>query len=233
MMEFDSLKYNVFMLGYPIGDIRLYNQAFDLWSETWKKVFQASNSMDSYDVDDFCRQQMMSVISDGKGIAALHFYNYFDLLANTTRQHSYLQAVPDSAYNEFNRRDVRYLMSMEYLTISPHWKKSSTGVALSSVMTCLGLALMRQLGVGVVVGFPRKDVKVNKMTYELGFETLVDTVIKCNYPCELVACFAENAKWSGTDIEKNLTDYLWQNATIDPRLLSLFRAGAVPFKNAA
>ncbi len=76
-------------------------------------------------------------------------------------------------------------------------------------MIGLGLKLMQELGVDVVLGATRKDLKVNEISAQHGFETLIPSIMKCKYECEMMGAFKERIKSYPDELTRNMIEQLW------------------------
>jgi hypothetical protein len=192
----------------------LQNSVHRFWLESWWPVFEKSNSLDSLDTDDFYRQHVVYAISQGSKIIACEFSTFFDLGHPIYKKHSYFSHFQPESFALIEERGYQTAMTGEYLTATPDWRKRNTGISLGSVLVGLNLKLLKAYNIDVLFGSARKDLKVNSLVSEFGFQTLIPSIIKCNYDCELMYVDAKSFRSHPDASTQGLIDRLWQNAEI-------------------
>ena len=197
--------------------IGLQNQVYRSWFAEWQKVF-SSNSRDfKPSADDFLRQDMMAVILSGEKIVGFHFYSFFNLLRLEMSEHSYFDQIEKSSFENLRIKNLANVMSMEYLTVLPDFRKKEAFFPWGEILISLGLKVLNSSEGQVAFGTPRSDVKVNKMGEKLGFQTLQSAILKYDYKCEVMYYPRGNDSVHPEAIVENQISTLWKNR-VDGRI---------------
>jgi hypothetical protein len=190
--------------------IELQNKVYRFWKNIWKDVFTEVGSPNSLVPDDFLRQDMISAILYDNEVIACHLYTLFNIDQDVTRDHRYFSIFTPDVMEVFKERQAKHLMSIEFLTVHPEWRKTSAlgfpfGLAMCEVTT----RMIVKINPDAAVAPARKQNKVDEVAYSLGFECLKKNVNRGNLDCDLIALFPKNAKFSKDPLIEQVVTHLW------------------------
>ncbi len=181
----DGVRY-VFLTGKMSPDsqyFELYKNVYKLWSQTWKKAFTDVGSPEAYSADDFYRQDIIPVIAKGNEPLAAHFYTFFHTENPAAMDHHYFEIFPPSLIQRLKSQGVRSLMSMEYLTVNYHYRRSVVGFSLAEVLVSLGARVMQESEVDGAVGVAVKAAGVDQLASKMNYRLEVDNVQRGSLQC--------------------------------------------------
>jgi hypothetical protein len=172
--------------------VSVHDATFDLWRQVWKDEFEKLKYEAKGVEDDFGRQDLIaSVTIDGQPIAA-HLYTFFSIDTRAAREHSYLKNnYPEIYFEKLRELGVRNVMSMEYFTVSPDWRRGQCDVPIGTVLVGLACQTMKHLNQDAAIAPARRDYKVHEVVYSWGGEPIVANVINHGVPCDLLALRAD------------------------------------------
>ena len=199
----------------PPSLVDLHNKTFSLWREVWGTVFSQLKYDTSHLEDDFVRQNLIACISrNGEPIAA-HLYKFFSVDSQAARAQAYLRDnYPEIFFAKLRALNVRTVMSMEYMTLHPEWRRSSA--RLATVLGGLALYTMREFGQDGAIAPCRKDFKVQEIAYAYGGECVIADVMNHNVLCDLVVVRNELLHPHATPEVQGLLDALWEKREYIP-----------------
>lgn len=209
-----NFEYNILPGHFHPGfrETALYNQSFLYWREFWNGVYRANGSSDTINELDFLRTEMVTVVTSGSEIVAMHLYSVLNLEMASTVFHPYLNATGDTCFIDLLRESkCRSAMPLEYLTINENWRKSKTGLSLSPVMIALGCRVQKELGIDAIIGRARSDIKINDRMIDAGSVILRAGVMMHNTPTDFCAIFLNDQKEHPDSQVRDLVARLWDN----------------------
>jgi hypothetical protein len=190
----------------------LKNKVYKTWEGIWREVFGAVGQADALSPDEFYRQKILALITNEQSeFVGMHLYTFFDLNSLPDRNHSYFDGIAEFSFERIKAMKMMRIMSMEYLTVSPDWRKSKSGISWSDVIIGLGQKVLSLSTFDAVCGTPREGVGVDKATDRLGWITIQPEIKKYDYVCSLVACARPNFKDHPDQSIQQLIDELWTN----------------------
>jgi hypothetical protein len=192
------------------AEIDLNNQAFEFWRTFWAKVYGDAGSPESLVCDDFLRQEMVTIIRHEKKIVGLHLYSFFNLEQQAIKLHRYFQFYPEKFFEYLRQTDVKEVMSLEFLTIDPEWRKSVTGVSLAEVLIACATKCIHSHGADAGIAPARTDNKVNQMAYHQGYECFQAGITKRNFQVDLIVGFKDQLKATPNPEVNSLADKFWR-----------------------
>lgn len=202
-------------------NFELYKNVYKLWFKTWKKAFNDVGSPEAFSPDDFYRQDLIPVIAYKTEPIAAHFYTMFHTENPAAMDHHYFDIFSDKTLNILKSNDSKRLMSLEYLTVNPFYRKSTIGFSLGEVISALGCKLLKEISYDAALGVAVKAAKVDKMALKLGFDILDNQAKRGNLVCDIVVKYSKTVhKNTHPDIIVNdFINYLWDNQTNSEQLL--------------
>lgn len=218
----------------PIEFVARHNQIYRFWKETWLEVLNGLKAESGGLADDFLRQDLIAAICTENGVAAVHLYSFFSLDADSSRQHHYLAGnYPQEYFDKLKSLGVRTVMSMEYLTVNPAWRKRKCDIHIGAALGGLGLKVMQYYGIDAAIAPARRDHKVHEMAYAEGGEGILTNVLNHNVPCDLIAIRRENVVPNPNPEVESLKNELWQSRVHVDARGELVSGNLLPFRKAA
>lgn len=207
----NNLRFCLLPSGNPPAHlVEHHNAAYDLWLDVWTNVFTQLKFDTSHLLDDFIRQDLIAVIFAGNVPAAVHLYSFLSIDSKVSRAHSYLGGnFSDLFFSKLARNNVRNIMSMEYMTVHPDWRKSKCDIHLGQVLVGLAAQTMLQFGADAAIAPARRDHKVHELAYAVGGESVMSNVMNHNVPCDLLMCHRDRIKSHTDPAVEEVISGLW------------------------
>ncbi len=206
----------------------LYEDVYSKWKETWTQIFAEVGSPGAFSADAFFRCDLIPVILHGQKIVAFYLATVYPLQPSWVKDHSYFSIFTKATSEKLVHRGVRNVMSYEFMTVLPEWRKSTLGFSLGAVLGELGLSIRDELNCDAAVGVARIQNKVDQIAHNIGGFTLEKEARRGNLVCEIVGFMKETDRTHPDRVAHNLTIDLWtKKTTIDitgnPRPSKAFR----------
>lgn len=159
----------------------LLNEVYGLWEDTFGHVLNSAGV--ELDHDDFFRCHTAGVLLYKNEVVGFNLFTTFDLGLRAHRNHNYFKDLDPQFVKSVTKQGSK-IMTMEYFTLAPLWRKQSQEIPWGEILTGLGLHYMDQSPAEIVVGTPRVDLKVDVMCERLG-ATIQGHIEKMNYKCAI------------------------------------------------
>lgn len=171
------------------SEVELRNQIYKIWDGIWTDVFSAVGQPDAVTPDEFFRQHaLLCITTERQELLGMQLFTFFDLESAVDRDHSYFSSFNDLSFMRLKKEGIRRVMSIEYLTVIPSFRKYSTGIPWGEVLIALGQRVMMASGYDAVLGTTRVDLGVDRMCDRLGFQVIQTGIKKYDYTCSLTFC---------------------------------------------
>ncbi len=190
-----------------------HNRVFSFWYSVWDDILKKLNCDSSVLVDDFVRQDFIASIFEEDRPVAVHLYSFFSLNSIAATQHRYMQMYPPAFSQKLQDLGVSRVMSMEYMTIHPDWRKHNTGFHLGAVLASLAFKVMRQYGADAAIAPARRDHRVHELAYAYGGDCIMEKVMNHNVLCDLIACRAAKITHHPSPLICEWEEKLWASRT--------------------
>ncbi len=198
---------------YP-EENKLRNDVYTAWHSLWSEIYGEAKSGYELNSDEFTRQKIVTAILHNDKIAGVHLYSFFHLDSMPDLHTQYFHFFSPQYLQLLRDRNVQTVMSMEFLTVMPDFRKSKLGLSIGLVISQLGTEIFRASGVDAIVAPARNDVGVNKMAYDIGFSCLEKDTQQRGFVCDLIACFKGQQKPSESKEVRVCADVLWERKKI-------------------
>ncbi len=206
----DELQYYILPSANPSDDLKeIHNKTFDLWHGVWTNVFNELKFDTSNLEDDFIRQNLIVAICHKNIPVAVHLYSFFSMESKAARSHRYLKQFPETYFEKLKRFHVNTMMSLEYMTVHPEWRKGKVPVHIGSVLMGLSCKVLQHYKQDASIAPARRDHKVHEVVYSVGGEPIISNVINHNVPCDLLAIRKEKVKSHDSAEVQNTIERLW------------------------
>jgi hypothetical protein len=189
----------------------LHNQVYEYWKNFWREVYGSANALDSFNPDDFFRQDYIPVIMWKNNVVAMHLYTFFNFNQKSATDHHYFEFFNQTYLASLRSKEINHAMSMEYLTVDPNWRRKNIGIAMGEVLVGTGLKLMNTTFAQAAIAPARKDVPAADFAYTFNFTCIEPSVICRNFECDLVAGFRDLTREHPEDHMQQLIQNLWDN----------------------
>ncbi len=191
----------------------LYNETYFLWKKCWTEIYQQSGDGYTPKSDDFWRQDTIAVIHQDLKIIALHLYSFFDLQFAVDKEHHYFDFFSAEIMKTLNDQGLHKVMTMEYFTVNPLFRKVHTEVPYSDVLARCGIQYLKTTNASAILAPARKDNKVDRLAYSIGFEALKQNLTLRGFPCDLIIFYASKNMITPQPIIESTTKRLWETRT--------------------
>lgn len=194
----------------PAHLVAVHNRVYTFWKSMWEKVMKDLKADASHLEEDFIRQDFIAAICSDQEVVAVHLYSFFALDSLAARDHRYLSGnYPKEFFEKVGKAGIRNVMSLEYLTVNPAWRKHSSKVHMGAALGALGLNVMCQYGIDAVIAPARRDHKIHEMAYAQGGDCIIPEVNVHGVSCDLIAIKRENIVCPDKNVA-SLRDELWE-----------------------
>lgn len=186
--EISKLQYFLFSPKNP-SDLYLnvHNRVYQLWKNVWEQTLQELRLPTHELANEFGRQNRIVAICHQFQPVAIHLYSHFHLGSRASQESSYLaENYPPLFFEKLKQRGIKTVMSMEYMTVHPDWRKSRGSIHIGAVLGALGLNCMKLHQLDACIAPARKDHKVHLLAHAQGGESIISDVFNHNVICDLV-----------------------------------------------
>lgn len=165
--------------------VEIHNAIYQLWHSVWTKTLHELG-LDAEGLrDEFVRQDFVTSIVHAGQPVTVHLYSFFAIDCLAARQHRYLNGnYPEIYFEKLKKLGVRDVMSMEYMTVHPDWRRARYPIVAGG----LALQVMKLYGADAAIAPARRDHKVHELAPMYGGESLIPKVINHNVECDLLLC---------------------------------------------
>lgn len=184
----------------------LVNDIYMMWRHTFGKVLE--NAGAELDVGDFFRSHCAGVLTYQAEVVAFNLFTNFNFQLHAHRDHPYFKSLDKQVVDEVSAKSGK-VMTMEYFTVSPLWRKQNQEIHWGEILAGLGLHYLDQSSVELGVGTPRKDIKVDQMCERLG-ATIKGSVQKMNYECAVVVFEKKQVRSFANPLTRHWVNRLWE-----------------------
>jgi len=199
--------------------LELHDKTFLLWREVWTETLAKLEFKSENLAEEFVRQDIVACIASGNEPVAIHLYSFFATDSLAARKHGYLSSnYPELFFAKLAKEKVRHVMSMEYMTVHPEWRKHKAALHVASALGGLGLRVAGHFGAQATIAPCRRDHKIHEMAYLHGGEPVIANVLNHNVPCDLVMVRMDKAKAHPDPELSGLVDRLWNSRDYRPGL---------------
>ncbi|CAN5510280.1 hypothetical protein BH10BDE1_BH10BDE1_13530 [soil metagenome] len=192
----------------------LYEQVYDTWKRIWLEIFTDVGSPEAMNPEGFFRADLIPVILHDRKIAAFYVATIYSLQPSWLRDHSYFSIYSKTTSDKLLARGVRNVMSYEFMTVLPEWRKSLSGFSLAGMLGELGQHIRDELGCDAAVGVARLQTKVDQIAQDVGAFTLEKNVRRGNLVCEIVACMKDSDRPHPDPQVHAAAEHLWHNRVV-------------------
>ncbi len=193
------------ILNYKNGRNRsadwLYDQAFDLWKDTWENVIFPYG----FTSDCFFNSDNILVLSYRGQVLALAVINYYDLSLKIHQHASYLKGLSEDHLLMLAGKKI---MTIEYICTSKEWR--TAGVGLGHLLVGITQEMFKSSPCDVSVGTARTDTGADKIAAKLGFR-FMGKVDRYGLPCVLAINSKETVKEHSIPAIREWINTVWFN----------------------
>jgi hypothetical protein len=191
--------------------IHIHNDVYALWKSVWTQVFQDLKIDSSQLANDFFRQKYIGALYYKEQVAAVHLYSRFSLKSQAAQEHSYFQQnYPREFFDKLQAMNISEILSMEYLTVSPHFHFKKLGLSLAELIMALDFRLFHNTDAMALIAPARNDFKISHKAYKHGCICLVPNVVNHNVSCDLIAGIRGQLRDSDDPELCKLVDAIWE-----------------------
>lgn len=191
--------------------IELSNLIYESWLKVWSQVFNEGGRKFTPNIDDFLRQDFIVSLFYKSQLVGFHFYSLFDLNKKMSELHSYFSGIDPESFERLRSENKNQVMSMEYLTVMPEFRKGAFSVPWAEVIISLGQNFLGTVGGDLCFGTARKDIRVDNMGVKLGFESLQLPISKYSYPCEVMISTRQSRREHPDKDAAELIGFIWDH----------------------
>lgn len=160
------------------GSFEDLNSIYQLWNSTHSAVTNGA-----VHADQFLRNDVAVGIFSGPRAVACHLYGFFNIESEAARASRYFGSISESTWDYLWQHEFKNLMSLEFLSVDPEFRKSKVGFSLGEVLISLGQRFVMSTGLDACTGVSRVDVKVERTAESLGFRTVQRGLQIYGYEC--------------------------------------------------
>jgi hypothetical protein len=191
----------------------ILNSLYETWKGVFSEVLEQKNG--KIDPDDFFRQQVLFAIFENEKVVGFNLATVFDFNIANHCEHHFIRGLTEDAINTMRAQNIHRVLTLEYSTIMPEWRKHQSNIVWAEVLISMALLYNDNFQVAdAVIGTPRTDVKMDRVGQNVGYFTIKDHIVKMDYPCSVVAeTIKKNRKFT-TLLTHKIAHQLW-NERVD------------------
>lgn len=186
--------------------LALVNDIYKIWKQTFGRVLERAGV--ALDIGDFFRCHNAGVLTYQDEVVAFNLFTNFNFQLEAHRDHPYFKGLDPSVIDAVIAKSGK-VMTMEYFTVAPQWRKQNREIHWGEILAGLGLNYMDNSAVELGVGTPRKDLKVDQMCARLG-ATIHGYVNKMNYECAMVVFEKKETRDFENPLTRHWVNRLWK-----------------------
>lgn len=214
--HFENTKTNLELLRYyvlpsanpPPHLVEMHNSIYRMWHSVWTQTFRELGLDPACLPDEFLRQDFITSIVHGAQPVTVHLYSFFSIDCLAAREHAYLNGnYPEIYFEKVKRLGIRDVMSMEYMTVHPDWRRARYPIVAGG----LALQMMKLYGGEAAIAPARRDHKVHELAPMYGGMSLIEKVLNHNVECDLLLCRRSTMKPHDDPQIQETVDHLWAN----------------------
>lgn len=174
------MKIDKALLRYYVFDPRLINygdlceplpQTFQVWKAVWENELSAIGRMRSLRADDLIRYDLACCLMYGDQPIGAHLYSFYNLKSLLHRDtHCLLTYFDENSLNLCLSKGCQILMSYEYLTVSPNFRKREVPIRFGDLLLRLGVKVFLSTHAEGIVTCTRDTRRVHEMIERVEFE---------------------------------------------------------------
>ena len=172
-------------------------------------MFTEVGSPQAWNADNFFRGDLIPVILCEGKVAAFYVATIYSLQNAWIKDHSYFSIYSKSSTDHLINLGARNVMSYEFMTVLPEWRKSKLGFSLGGALAELGLYIREDLACDAAVGVARLATKVDQIAHNIGGFTLEKEARRGNLVCEIVGFMKENDRPYPDQLVHELVVDIW------------------------
>lgn len=221
----DSFRYTV-ISGSPScdsHDVRLYDDVYSFWSKLWHRTFSENQTNLTPNPDQFWRQNLIHVVTFNEKVVSLLCCTFFNSKYAGVRQHSYFKYYPVKIMTEQIAKNT--IMTQEYLSVDPDFRKKTIGFSLGAVVIGLTLKTFERSNIDICINIARADRGVTQTLGEYGYKVSEESMSIHNTPCNVCFVHREQHPFNHPDEHiSRIVNKLWASRTVlTSQHLSMFR----------
>ncbi|MES2768746.1 MAG: hypothetical protein V4596_06330 [Bdellovibrionota bacterium] len=181
----------------------LYEKTYKHWRQMWTEILDVKENLNS---DSFLRQDLVCPLTIENSVVGLICCTFFNKNQQAYSSHSYISDFPKDIFK--NNFDGELIMSIEYLTVHPEFRKSFLDVSLGDVLLGLSMKIFENSVAQAVLGTARSKIHVDQMCYRFGFKPFGE-INKFGHPCTLIITDRSTLQTHPELKTQKLIDQLW------------------------
>lgn len=195
-----------------LGD---YNRAYAYWKWFWSRLFAENGVQGQVSPDTFFRQERISILAAPDAVVGMSMHTLFNLESLAAREHSYMEYYHEPFWRPITAQGVRAVVSFEYLTVNPDFRRFRVGVSIGAVLIGLGLRLARDLdGDAAVIAPARRDLGVHRLARDQGAVSIIEDVMVHGTPCDLIVFYPSAVRLPSDPEVAKLIEYFWERSVL-------------------
>jgi hypothetical protein len=169
----------------------LYNRVYAEWKKIWQHELHLVGSPQTWSAESFLRQDCIPVVTTKKDeIVGFFLHSFYSFLHTGVQEGNYLSIFPAESLQSLKSRQVKKIMSLEYMTVNTDWRnKSKGGISIAGLVMENALNLFKHSDADAALGVARIDYGVNRLCLSLGAKSLAPEVRRGNVVCELTVFY--------------------------------------------
>ncbi len=188
---------------------QIQNDIYDFWTQQWHQAFNRSGNPKKGWEDHFMRQDLVTAISlKGQMIGCLLF-TFYDVYSHAARGSEYFSYISDETMALLKKRNLKDVMTVEYLAIDERFSRNSLAVSLGKVIISLAGYVAENQGMDALISMPISGTKVDKMLANIGGQIIQPDIKKYGYTLNLMMALTQPVEKGIDKAVRQVTDDLW------------------------
>lgn len=191
----------------------LREKIYDLWHPLWTQIYKSWGSTNVPNIRDFRLYEIIHCIMVNGQVAGISAHRFMKTTESLNKHLEYFESFGEENIQKLLSWNVRNIMTFESLLVSPDFRKSHNDMNISKVLTYLANQTFAKSHADGLVGTARIDVKVPRLGYDVGYETIeADRKVRV-IPCDLIVQ-RNRELFHPQDHSWKLAQSLWEARTV-------------------
>jgi hypothetical protein len=190
------------------SQIQVQTEFFSFWSSYWNGVLQSVGVTETMDPGEFYSQHKITALLHESEIVAMHVMCCYERAEFESSP--YFKHFDPAFLTALKKFNVQRLLTLQYLTFNPEWKKAKVKPLVVLPMTIVSLSMLHKEleGADAVVSVARRDVGIANALVKMNFQEILTSGIYNNTPVSYQLSY-EPRTYPHPDAEA-LTEYYWK-----------------------
>jgi len=166
----------------------IINSCYEMWKETYGEILSAAG--EKLSADSFFRSRFISIIHQNYSPIGFCLHSVYDFSLNGMVELPYFFYVGSHFLNKLEN-EKRRLLSIEWVTVHPEYRKRFAKVQYVDLVMGMGLEMLKLSSCDSTMGFSRKDLQADRIVAKYGVREM-EEIVRHGISCAVMFAEVEN-----------------------------------------